>query len=215
MLIEFHWAFTPWYFGFDQSLDEVWPGRTDVRIGQRTVQTLGPEDTAILLSVYACRRRWERLGALVDLTEAIRSRPPDWELMVQRAGEFKVSRIVNVSLALAHEHLALELPPLIMGQIQGDPGGGRLQSNADSALRARLVAEAGPFAKPSFMILRARERLRDRIRYTLPLAFRVMRPPDPDPTWDDYVLRPVRLLGKFGIAPLGALIRNIVRRPRA
>lgn len=212
LLIELHWGFAPWFMGFFLDLPSLWESRSMVEVGGARTAALGQVERVLVLSVYAARRKWARLGSLVDLAEVLRRETPDWSSLLAQARSLHILRILGVSLCMVHEQLGVPLPTEVRAEFERDPGMNRVLSAATERLAELLVAEAPPYSNPGYTFLQSRERVRDRLRYALPAGLRMLQPRGENPSAADYLRRPFQLLHRFGLGPVAKLFSHVVGR---
>lgn len=211
VVVELHWRITRKYFSLPLDYERLWEGLEPVSLAGRTVLNLSQEDLLLILCVHGSMHRWSRLGWICDISEMIHvSQGIDWERVMKQARALGSERILFLGLFLAKDLLHVPLPKEIVHQVEADP----VMRKLAEQVRQRLFQ--GPDGAPgllelSLFNLKARERLQDRIRYlvrfvltTTPEDWQLL--PLPDllfPLY--YLLRPNRLMGKYGLA----LVRRI------
>ena len=211
-LLELHWAFAPSHCRFPLSFEVLWERRREVTVGGRRIPALSPEDRVLVLSFYAWRRRWERLGALVDLSRSLCAPNLGWEGIFAEAERLSITRILGIGLLESERLLGAAIPPAVKTWCYQDPRLPRLLDEVERGLRRRLLAPRERFTPPDFLLMRARERRRDRISYAIPAALRIARPLRPEPRPWDYLSRLFRLLARYGPKPVTRLLAAIRQR---
>jgi hypothetical protein len=170
------------------------------------VRTLAVEDLLSLLCVHGAKHFWQRLSWISDIAELLRSHPElDWGRARELARELDCERMLFLGLYLAGDLLGTNLPEEILVHQREE----RLLHSLAGQVCARLFwnpsIEPGVIGRCRFRI-RMRERLWDGLRYSLRLA---VTPTEEDwallPLPDRlnslyYVIRPLRLLSKYGIS---------------
>lgn len=209
--VDLHWQVTPRYFGIPLA-DRYWDRRMRAGRTPNGVHELCPEETLLLLCVHGTKHRWNRLAWVSDVAELLRTYPAlDWDGVLADAASLRCRRMLLLGLALASGVLGAPLPGRLAGQIRGD----RVVRRLSAAVRGDLLEEpVKPVRslKAALFHLAVRDRLRDRIRYGLGLAF-TTTPGDwaalplPAPfSFMQGLLRPVRLAYRLGIVgPLRAV----------
>lgn len=216
--VEIHWEIVPRYMVASIDLQQLWQRLVSISFAGATVLSFPPEDLLLILSVHGTKHRWERLDWICGISELIRRHHEiNWKQVTERAEMLGGRRMLLLGLFLASDLLGTELPGEILEKIEADPA---IRSLA-TKVRARLFDP--PDNKPdvfamSFFHLRARERLRDKIRY----IFRLATTPNPG-DWAlldlpaflyflYYVIRPIRLVTRYGAVLFTTLFTSIHRR---
>jgi hypothetical protein len=193
----------------------LWSRVESVRLGDVDVPTFRRELLLLVLCEHAHKHRWERLGWIADLAHLVRSAPGlDWDEVLALAARSGSRRVLGIGLTLASDLLAAPVPPPVLAKLRGDPVTLKLASQVDE----RLFAEPSTDAVAQDFELtrlqwRARERWRDRLRL-------VVTPNESDwlllplpaacaPVY--YLLRPLRVAGKYGVARLRRLLSSTLR----
>jgi hypothetical protein len=173
--------------------------------------SLAPEDMLLTLCAHGASHCWTHLSMICDIAELLRSQKHlDWQQICRRAGSLGSLRMVLLGLSLAHELLGADLPAEITSQAKAD----RLLEPLVQQVHKGLISATTELGmlKTVLFHLRARERWRDRVRYCFRLAAM--------PTKEDYdlplpaslaflyyLIRPLRLAGKYGFARLQHFMR--------
>ncbi|MGH9493108.1 MAG: nucleotidyltransferase domain-containing protein, partial [Terriglobales bacterium] len=168
--VELHWHVAPGQFAVEFDFEELWERRRRISLGGSEVATLADEDLLLVLAVHAAKHLWECLCWTRDISELVAARPgPDWERAVRRAQELGVLRFLLLSLDLSRELLGTPLPEMVGKAIAADPKVGALAA----AVRERMWAgeSSGVSLGDHWLLLRARERWRDKARYARRLLF--------------------------------------------
>jgi hypothetical protein len=205
--VDLHWAIAERHFSFPLDPEGLW-GRLDrISLGGRDVCTLSPEDLLLILCVQGFKDAWERLKYICDVAEVIRvHQDMDWGRLVEQADATGARRTLFLGLALASDLLGTTLPEEIAQRVQTDPA---VRTLARRIHRRLFQASGGsPRRFPEIMFrpihVQMRERLRDKVRYCVRSASTHtvgdwMALPLPRPLFSlYYVLRPIRLVGKYG-----------------
>lgn len=204
-VVELHWRLAPRYFSFPLDLERMGERLETVSLGGRKVRTFSPEDWLWVLCGHGTKHLWERLLWISDVAELVRLHPGmDWQRVLSQARALGTERMILLGLYLVEDLLEIDLPEAISRRVQADPAVQAL----GTSVRARLFREAArppvTFSTALFHI-RARERLRDRVRYCVGMAV-TLSPGDltflslPSLLFPCYyILRPLRLIGKYGM----------------
>jgi hypothetical protein len=205
VLFDVHWNFAAPYFSFEFDVDRLWERLEPITISGRQLPGLSPEDLLLALCLHGSTHFWERLGWISDIAGVIGRRPDiDWQLLLNNATRDGSKRMLSLGLFLASELLAAPLPPEVLRTVQADA----MMMTLAEQVKQRLFAEEVPISgilDGALLQLKMRERKRDRFRSGLRLAA-TPRVYDwmllPLPGWLFflyYLLRPLRLTGKYGL----------------
>jgi hypothetical protein len=201
--VELHWNLTPRYLSPSVRAEDVWARLGSIAVSGRTVATLTPEALLVYLCVHGAKHCWERLAWICDIALLIDASPSlDWGWVLDRARRSGFSRAVLLGVGLASELLGAALPPEVSDRLEADPVARRLVAMVrDGYLNA---PDRPPrFIERGLLVLRMRERIRDRIRSALlltlvpnigDLAF-VRLPAPLAPLY--YPLRPIRMAVRY------------------
>jgi hypothetical protein len=203
-MVELHARIGPRDFYFPLGLERLWPRLRPLSLNGRDVSALAGEDLLLVLCAHGAKHLWSRLGWVCDVAELLRARPAlDWPAVGEEARSLRCERILLLGLLLAHDLLQAPVPQDLLRRARSVA--------AVRALSARLCgrmfrqADGRPAGLDNALLhIRARERLRDGLRYALSLAL-TPRVTDwtalqvPAPLSFLYrLLRPVRLARKYG-----------------
>jgi hypothetical protein len=196
--VEPHWNFVPGNFALDADLAGMWRRTASIEIAGRPVRALSLEDTLTVTCLHGAKEQWWRLLWVADVAA-----------LVQRASAARLLRILRLGHGLASDVFGAPLPASVAQGIEADATCRRLID----ASKRHLFDDAKPNPRPlqfSGYQWRARERLRDRVRYvfrtiTTPqfVHYRMIALPDTlafayvaVKLAHDYLLLPAWLLGK-------------------
>jgi hypothetical protein len=204
--VDLHWAIAERHFSFPLDQEGLWRRLDRISLGGSDVCTLSPEDLLLILCVQGFKDAWERLKHICDVAEVIRvHQDMDWAGVVEQADASGGRRTLFLGLALASDLLGTTLPEEIAQSVQADPAVRTLARR----VQERLFRPSGSPRRFSEVMFRPihvqmRERLRDKVRYCVRSATTHtvgdwMALPLPRPLFPlYYVLRPIRLVGKYG-----------------
>lgn len=218
-VVELHWALTPRILAFGLKPEDLWDRVEKFTLGRDRVLTLSTEDTLLFLCVHGSKHFWYRLAWICDVAELLRARETvDWDQLTERARQQGAQRTLFLGLSLANELLGATLPRTISEKIRADQAVKPLSRQVQEWLFQETGEASDVFAKglaeeSGFHPFRVkvRERLRDKVLY----CARAALTPTPE-DWDllplpqpffplYYVLRPIRLSGRYGQRLLGRL----------
>jgi Uncharacterised nucleotidyltransferase len=110
------------FFAFDLDRGQFWNQLKPVRIGRRTIMSLGPEELLIVLCMQGSKHVWKDLKWLCDVAELVRRRHTmDWSRLLFLADEWGCRRLLLMGLAMAHMLFELPLPRSIQDAVSTDP----------------------------------------------------------------------------------------------
>jgi hypothetical protein len=205
-IVELRWEITE-HFPAPLGAVGLWNRLEQIPLGGVVVPILSPEDTLLVLCAHGSKHLWERLGWICDIAEQIRSHQDmRWEQVMTRASAMGGERMVLLGLFLASHVLGAALPEEVVRRVQADPAVKELAGQVTEQLfgEANGLAEffGGAYFHP--LHLKMKERLPDKFRYCVRAAttqtvedWEVLTLPNfLFPFY--YVLRPLRLAGKYG-----------------
>ena len=215
-IVDLHWEIMPRYLSFPLDTQGLWRRLEPVSLGGKTVLTLSAEDLLLILCVHGSKHLWRRLAWIRDVAGLVQvDRGMDWERVTRQADTLGGSRMLSLGLLLARDLLESALPEGILQRAQGDPVAEALAADVRERLFREVDDRPDLFEESIFhpFRLRMRERLRDRVRYCIRTAMTpgvadwesLSLPPVFSPLY--YVLRPLRLAGKYG----GRMVERFVR----
>jgi hypothetical protein len=205
-VIELHTERTLRYFPVPPDFDRDWRRLEEVDLGGRAVPSLPAEDLLLYLAVHGGKDFWARLAWICDLAELVDARPGlDWEVTLDRARKAGAERILLLGLALARNPAGARLPAAVERQLSEADGVEWLAERVRERLYRGEADEPGLFQRIGFRTRMRGEGWRG-LAYSLRLAFspteedlRLVRVPGAlAPLYT--VLRPLRLVGKYGLA---------------
>jgi len=175
--VDVHWDIMSYRaFGCKFRFDQLWERRTVVTLLDKQIPCPSLEDLFLILCVHGSKHRWILLKWIRDIAVLTDHESEiDWKALKRRASHMGATRMVELSLHLVHELLGVNPPE---GALREFPANGTVRSLAGD-IRAYLVAGmeyAPPGRERHQFYLRMRERLRDRIRFSLYLAKRSSDP---------------------------------------
>ena len=203
--LEIHWNIVMGYLfpGFDD--ERLWGRLEKASIGGKAVSTLSAEDLLLVFCLHEAAHVWERLEWICDTSELIRCNEDlDWEGAIYQAGTLRCKRVIFLGLLLAHDLLGTVLPVEIMERITGDSS---TQAIADQVIRRIFQNVSGS----PLVLVKATDRFRDKIGLSARIARNSITPTSAEWTmiWLPqalsflyWMIRPVRLIWKFGLSPL-------------
>ncbi len=168
-LLELKWRILPRFYAIDFEIDKLFQRASRVNLGGGRVRSLSSEDLLLVLCVHAAKHRWGRLSWLRDIAETIRTQTIDYELMWGEARALGVQRIVAISFWLTRDLLGAS-PPALAADVANDTQIEPLAREIRDLLiqSSEYDSESADYFR---LMMRLRERRRDKIRFALRLAF--------------------------------------------
>jgi len=210
MMVELHTERTSRHFPAPPDLDDLATRLVAVSLSGHEVHTFAPEDGLVLLCIHGSKDFWERISWIADIAEFVQAYPQlDWDQCLRLADSLHARRMLRVGLALAIRLFDVPLPGEILSRVREDLVAGSVASQVERRLLARNWPPLGAAGR-----FRFRRRMLEGAfagwRYALRLAV--------VPSEDDWsmirlprslaplyvVLRPLRLLRKYGVSGGGA-----------
>jgi Uncharacterised nucleotidyltransferase len=202
--IDLHWATTPTSLSCSLDAERLWARLERISLGGATISTLSPEDLLLILCEHGAKHAWDRVSWIGDIPELIcRERPLDWPWILEQARTLGSRRMLFLGLFLASDVLGAPLPEAILPRVQAD----RVVKSLATQVRKQLFLDPSPLVgvlKRTIFYLRAMEGFTERGRYCLAQVM-TSTPGDwallplPGPLFPVYyVLRPIRLIAKYG-----------------
>jgi putative nucleotidyltransferase-like protein len=167
-LVELQWGVLPYFYAVDLRTDELLMRSGRAALGGRDVPSLAPVDLLLVLCLHAAKHLWMRLIWVCDIAEVLRQ-PSDYTQVLARARPLGITRILGVSFWLVKNVLGSPIPKSAEEIIAADTQVKIL--GEEFAARLARGAEYDFESSEYFrLILRIRERRRDRRRYLWRLA---------------------------------------------
>ncbi len=207
--LEVHWQVSPGIYCFPLTTKDLFTRATRKVILGKEVQTFSPEDLLLILCEHGARHYWRRLAWICDLGRLMESKKIDWRKIASRSKRMGCYCLLLLGLFLANGLLCTPFPPEISFSVEEEKKMAGLVEETVQRLFIRNP-ETKPKSHPpdieeELFYLRTKERLRDKAGYYVRRAI--------TPTTDDlaslplpehlaplyHVLRPVRLMNKYGL----------------
>jgi hypothetical protein len=220
VFVDLHKALTPRYFPSVIDSEFLGDRLQQQFFGGGKIFTLSPEDLLLYLCVHGCKDAWERLAWICDIA-ALQQAYPElmWMQVLEQAKQLGYERMVLLGLSLTHTVLEVALPNAVLQRIQSCPGLEVLTEQVRQQLffRAGMVPEAINSTVWSFRFRlhwSLMETFKDKLRLSFFILRFIVTPSYQDvaalplPTtlaFVHYLIRPIRLISKFGVRPLSQL----------
>jgi hypothetical protein len=213
--VELHWDVVGKLFSFRLDPVDLWSGSTTRATAGMQVHALNAEDELLVLCVHGTKHYWTRLTWICDIAQYLRQNPAmDWKRLLERSAAQDARGMLIVALLLASEVLGIALPAEIVAAAK--PGhraaatdlARRLfqasSQQTDAPLGSKMQLSEGGLLESLLFHVRTRDRWSSGIRYCFhraftPTAVDVGHTKLPRPLrFMYYLVRPLRLLGKYG-----------------
>lgn len=168
-LLEIQWNVLPRFYAVDFDCARFFERATTAPLAGRRVRTLCNEDLLLTLCVHAAKHTFSRLCWVRDIAAALQTQAIDWEQVERSGRKLGISRIVGVSLLLAHRLLGADVPDRMRELWREDFAINGLVAESIEALRS---AESTRTESLDYFreMVRLRERSQDKIRFLYRLA---------------------------------------------
>lgn len=212
--VEMHWQVAEQSLSRSFSDAAMWAHCQPLVIGSVTMRTMAPADMLLSSCVHGTRHGWYCLKWICDIAEFVRVYPDlDWHALLATARAQGNTRVLLLALYLAYDLLGAAVPPDVLAQAREDRVIPALATGVRERLPLAIEADITPLDIFLFQ-LRVKERFRDRVRV---FTQRMIQPaegdwvamPLPPALFFLYpLIRPFRLLRRYGLSCLRALFRQ-------
>lgn len=166
-LVELQWQILPRFYSISFDIESLFARSMELAFDGQCVRTLGKEDLMLVLCAHGAKHEWEQLGIVRDIAALLAS-DLDWQWIHAEAQRLGISRIVQISLMLAHRLFAAPLPQIFKSSAETRVSG-RWAHLFEARLRASSMAN--PVSIGYFRtMLELREQWQDRARFAWRLA---------------------------------------------
>lgn len=208
LTVDLHWSITHKNHSFPLTTERLWEQRDSKILFGKTIATMGPEETLLVLCFNGAKDGWASLSHICDIAKLLgNTNAIDWINLIEKSRQWGCQRIVLLGLYLASHLLEAALPATVVKAISSHPTLPRLAEQ----VRGRLFAEGNrsrPWeAKAYWHQLRMREGLRERITYYGCMGAAVIAPNEKN----GMVLRSVRQIIYYSLRPLWRVAKRGVR----
>lgn len=203
-LLELQWALQPRFYAVDMDMEGLFQRSVTVSIAGRSMRTLSPEDSLIVLSLHAAKHAWGRLIWLCDIARIMSQPNLNWDRIWQQASTLGIVRILNVTLLLANRLLGAKYPAPVGATLAEDPMAGTIAEKIGAGMASGSAYDVESFSYFRLM-LRLRERPADQLRFLGRLAF------TPGPSEWKAVRLPHALFPLYRVVRLSRLAARVAR----
>jgi hypothetical protein len=131
--IDLHWELTGRYSLVSLYLEDVIARATTIKLVGWQIPTLSVEDNIVCLCIHSSKHCWQPLEGINCISELVRNTEKiNWLNVFERSRHLRAHRIVLLGLLLCHLLFDLELPSLVMAELDDDK---RLIKHGEKILR--------------------------------------------------------------------------------
>jgi hypothetical protein len=220
VIVELHWRITGKNFSFPFDVASLWERLERISIAGKDVLSIPSEDLLLILCVHGAKHCFGRLEWICDIAELVHAHQDlDWLRTIEQARALGSERMLLLGLFLANDLLQAPLPREIQQRIEADSNVKLLGEQTRKLLLLKTTGMPSSYEANSYR-LKLRERRQDKLRLGFHYFSRYLRTsvspngrdmallPLPGPlSFLYYVLRPIRLITKFGLKLLRDLRR--------
>jgi hypothetical protein len=203
-LLEVQWALQPRFYAVDFDLEGMFQRAAFATVVGQKMKTPSPEDLVLVLAAHAAKHMWTRLIWLCDIARLMQMPTIDWNWIESRARALGITRILRVTLLLAHRFLETALPAMIENDTRNDREAQAWQQSIGDQI-AEGAAIDFESRKYFHAMMSLRERRRDRVRFLWRLALT----PGPG-EWKSMRL-PAALFPLYRLVRLSRLAAKVIR----
>ena len=226
IVVELHRDIMPSGSPFHGDLDGIWRRRKRLAVAGATVASLSTEDLLLFLCVHGSKHSWRRLQWLCDVAQLISCHTVDWGQVTAQANSSSGQQMLFLGLFLADDILGTPIPRELEQIIARNPQTKRFAGLVKSQLfEGSLFPSILPQCNVVYIQMQAGERMRDRVVFWPRFWLRTVTSPTPA-EWNImplpdllfplyYVIRPVRLAGKYALKVADLLRAWFTRRWRS
>jgi hypothetical protein len=207
VMVDVHWNLVERHFACAIDTDGLFDRLQPITIAGKQFLTLSNEDLLLVLCLHGFTHFWDRLGWICDVSGLLEREQIDWQLLMQNADRLGCRRILSLGLQLASDLLDAPLPPKILTAVNNDS---TVMTTAKQVTTQLFSGPSGPngMIDEARLAISLRERKRDQLRSHFDLLLTPRRGdwmwlPLPGPLgFLYYLVRPIRLAGKYGMTLL-------------
>jgi len=209
--VDLHQAVAPKDFPLLLDFETLWERLEPVSVNGETVLSLSTEDLLLILCTNVARDCWQNRGRLIqicDIAELLRVHSEiDWHQLLEQSRRLGCERMLLLSLLLAQELFGIRLPEEVLLRMRAKPVLQSLALQVCKWLFCEIDSSSKGIEQKRFYF-RVRERLWDTLPYLIHLAHLWITPSPKDRKFIQlpvflsllyYFIRPIRLMGKYGL----------------
>ena len=215
--VDLHRYIVPQHLSCSLSVDYIWNNLDSLMLWNQKVPVLAPEVELLMLCLNGTKECWRNFNRICDVNALIYAHPElDWSEIMQQARKCGFRRAILLGILLAKNFLGTAIPEAVWQQIQSDSLVNSLFDEVSEHLFLAHPQLVGEVERTVFHI-RTRERWRDKINSFIGLLNHSgwITPTEEDrrnfpalPKFMGfvyYLIRPIRVLNKYGLNTLKRL----------
>lgn len=172
------------------------------------VSTFSTVNHLLILCIHNAKHDWKRLSWICDISEFLKSnRGIDWSEIQEKAGKLHIKRVLMINLILARDLFGLELPFVVLNQINRDQQAMKISSEVKERILVKKDRSPNLFEKFVLDISK-----REKLKYGLLDSIKCLT----KPTYADFqdfplpkflyglyfLIRPFLLIKRYGKNPI-------------
>jgi hypothetical protein len=193
--------------------EALWECLASLSLAGTTIQVFSPEAHLLVLCVDGYKECWHKLSRICDLAAMIGNQELDWERLRELARKLKLERILSLGLLLTSELLEAPLPEKIWSRVEANSAIRGLAARLQKDLFSEENPQSHPFSLWTIALyhLYLSECQPDRLRYWLTpnTSDRAFLSLPASLSFFYYLLRPIRVIGKYGLSPFQGLFKQL------
>jgi len=149
--VELHWRFGSNRYLFPLRFNDLWRDRQTIQLGGVDVATFSLEHTILFLCTHGAVHAWFRLFWLNDVAQLVTKNDAlDWRVLMGRAGQLGINRMVAEGVILADSLLGSPLPEPVRVFAEQDRGMDRFARTALYLIKYPVGLSHKPFTRPYY-----------------------------------------------------------------
>lgn len=209
--VDLHYGIPPKQLQLEQ--EALWECLASLSLAGTTIQVFSPEAHLLVLCVDGYKEYWHKLSRICDLAAMIGNQELDWERLRELARKLKLERILSLGLLLTSELLEAPLPEKIWSRVEANSAIRGLAARLQKDLFSEENPQSPPFSLWTIALyhLYLSECQPDRLRYWLTpnTSDRAFLSLPASLSFFYYLLRPIRVIGKYGLSPFQGLFKQL------
>lgn len=209
--VDLHYGIPPKPLQLEQ--EALWECLASLSLAGTTIQVFSPEAHLLVLCVDGYKECWHKLSRICDLAAMIGNQELDWERLRELARKLKLERILSLGLLLTSELLEAPLPEKIWSRVEANSAIRGLAARLQKDLFSEENPQSHPFSLWTIALyhLYLSECQPDRLRYWLTpnTSDRAFLSLPASLSFFYYLLRPIRVIGKYGLSPFQGLFKQL------
>ena len=169
-ILEVQWATQPRFYAIDFDTEGLFDRAVTVSVAGQPFKTPCFADLLLILSAHAAKHAWGRMIWLCDIARLMNSPTLDWNWIGSQATKLGIVRILRISMLAANRLLEAAIPPAARACLPQDSAASVLAEEMETRVTSDSAYNVESFSYFRLM-MRLRERRRDRLRFLARLAF--------------------------------------------